>query len=110
VVAVNETLGLRMLAAAVLTLLASLAASWGALERVLAVFPLLAVVMAVATQRARHGCSTGIAARHVAGAAGLCRFLSGAGALLPRLEGNLAFAGSLISIGLQLLSRRLLPA
>jgi hypothetical protein len=54
VAAVNETLGLRMLAAAVLTLLASLAASkLGALERVLAVFPLLAVVMAVATQRAQ---------------------------------------------------------
>lgn len=112
--ATNETLGLRMLAAAVLTLLASLAASklganWSG---VLAVFPLLAVVMAVSTQRMQGTAAVQALLRGMLlgrlSFAGFCLALV---CLLPRLEGNLAFLlATLISIGLQLQSRRLLPA
>ncbi|WP_159880045.1 hypothetical protein [Aquitalea denitrificans] len=112
--AANETLWLRMLAAAVLTLLASLAASrlgarWSG---VVAVFPLLAVVMAVSTQRMQGTAAVQVLLRGMLlgrlGFAGFCLTLV---LLLPRLEGNLAFLlAALISIGLQLQSRRLLPA
>jgi hypothetical protein len=81
------------------------------LERVLAVFPLLAVVMAVATQRMQGTAAVQALLRGMLlgrlSFAGFCLALV---CLLPRLEGNLAFAGHLISIGLQLQSRRLLPA
>ena len=112
--ATNETLGVRMLAAAMLTWLASLAAShlgarWSG---VMAVFPLLAVVMAVATQRAQGTAAVQALLRGMLlgrlGFAGFCLALV---LLLPRLEGNLAFMlAALVSVGLQLLSRRLLPA
>jgi hypothetical protein len=109
----NENLWLRMLAAAVLTLLASLAASklgarWSG---VVAVFPLLAVVMAVSTQRMQGAAAVQALLRGMLlgrlGFAGFCLTLV---LLLPRLEGNLAFLlAALISIVLQLQSRRLLP-
>lgn len=110
----NENLWLRMLAAAMLTLLASLAASklgarWSG---VVAVFPLLAVVMAVSTQRMQGAAAVQALLRGMLlgrlGFAGFCLALV---LLLPRLEGNLAFLlAALISIGLQLQSRRLLPS
>ncbi|NWK77472.1 hypothetical protein [Aquitalea sp. LB_tupeE] len=110
--AVNETLGLRMLAAAVLTLLVSLAAShlgagWSGM---LAVFPLLAVVMAVATQRAQGVAATQALLRGMLlGRLGFTGFCLALLLLLPRLDGNLVFLlAACTAIGLQLLSRRLL--
>ena len=112
--AANETLGLRMLAAALLTLLVSLAAShlgarWSGM---LAVFPLLAVVMAVATQRAQGVAATQALLRGMLlGRLGFAGFCLALWLLLPQLEGNLVFLlAACTAIGLQLLSRRLLPA
>lgn len=112
--AAKEVLWLRMLAAALLTLLASLVASqmgarWSGM---VAVFPLLAVVMAVATQRAQGARAVQALLRGMLlgrlGFAGFCLALA---LLLPRMEGNPAFLlASLSAIGLQLLSRRLLPS
>lgn len=114
VAAVNETLGLRMLAAAVLTLLVSLAAShlgarWSGM---LAVFPLLAVVMAVATQRAQGVAATQALLRGMLlGRLGFAGFCLALWLLLPLMDGNLAFLlAAATAIGLQLLSRRLLAA
>jgi uncharacterized membrane protein (GlpM family) len=111
--AAKEVLWLRMLAAALLTLLASLVASrmgarWGGM---VAVFPLLAVVMAVTTQRAQGARAVqGLLRGMLLGRLGFTGFCLVLALVLPRMGGNQAFLlATLTAIGLQLLSRRLLP-
>jgi len=108
------TLWLRMLAAALLTLLVSQAAVWlgAGWSGVLAVFPLLAVVMAVSTQRTQGTAAVQALLRGMLlGRLSFASFCLALVLALPQLDSNAAFLlAILLSLLMQWLSRHWLPA